>query len=200
MARIETYGEDNNITDADIVLGSDGDNFKKTKNYTIAGLKNYFLGFISDNIAQDVLDLIEQDILEQSQDNIVVYKRINIEPTSTELLLNDVRDKINSSVPAITITKDQVPIFEVVKGANVYFVTFNGIGKGTYGFSFNQVTTAQLKTLTRTITKTSQLTNDGDGNFPFLTEEDADLFAGDIDGGSASSVYLVEQNIDGGNA
>ena len=45
MARIETYPEDNNIQDNDIVLGSDGDDNSKTKNYKVGDLVSYLLNF-----------------------------------------------------------------------------------------------------------------------------------------------------------
>lgn len=41
MARIRNYVTDNNITDQDIVVGSDGDNSGVTKNFNVATLKQY---------------------------------------------------------------------------------------------------------------------------------------------------------------
>jgi hypothetical protein len=41
MARIKTYEIDNVISDNDIVIGSDGDSFDRTKNYTVGDLRGY---------------------------------------------------------------------------------------------------------------------------------------------------------------
>ena len=43
MARIKTYVEDNQITDKDIVIGSDVDNNFETKNYKVSDLRQYVL-------------------------------------------------------------------------------------------------------------------------------------------------------------
>ncbi len=44
MARIETYDLDSLITSNDVILGSDGNNNNKTKNYLVGHLKNYIIG------------------------------------------------------------------------------------------------------------------------------------------------------------
>jgi hypothetical protein len=41
MARIKTYQLDNVISDSDIVIGSDGDQFDRTKNYSVGDLRSY---------------------------------------------------------------------------------------------------------------------------------------------------------------
>lgn len=41
MARIETYVPDNQVTENDIVIGSDGDNFNKTKNFRVSALTQF---------------------------------------------------------------------------------------------------------------------------------------------------------------
>lgn len=43
MARIKTYSVDNQISDNDIVIGSDADNLSQTKNYNVANLRQYVL-------------------------------------------------------------------------------------------------------------------------------------------------------------
>lgn len=43
MARIKTYSIDNQISDNDIVIGSDADNLSQTKNYNVANLRQYVL-------------------------------------------------------------------------------------------------------------------------------------------------------------
>jgi len=44
MARIQTYDLDTIITSNDIVLGSDGDNNQRTKNYLVQSLKEFIIG------------------------------------------------------------------------------------------------------------------------------------------------------------
>jgi len=46
MPKHNTYEQDENISDNDIILGSDADDNLKTKNYKIGKLKDYFLSFV----------------------------------------------------------------------------------------------------------------------------------------------------------
>lgn len=50
MARIKTYTIDTLISDNDIVIGSDKDNFDQTKNYEISALRQYMLGGLNPEI------------------------------------------------------------------------------------------------------------------------------------------------------
>lgn len=43
MPRIEKYERDNQISDTDVLLGSDGDNNNITKKFTIGDLKVYII-------------------------------------------------------------------------------------------------------------------------------------------------------------
>ena len=43
MARIKTYDVDTNISDIDIVIGTDGDNYGTTKNFQVSDLRQYLL-------------------------------------------------------------------------------------------------------------------------------------------------------------
>lgn len=47
MTKIKNYIEDTNISEADILLGTDKDDISKTKNYKIGRLKDYILSFVS---------------------------------------------------------------------------------------------------------------------------------------------------------
>ena len=47
MARIKTYTTDDNVTEYDIVIGSDANNLDGTKNYTMGALRRYALAGIS---------------------------------------------------------------------------------------------------------------------------------------------------------
>ena len=46
MPKHNTYEQDENISDNDIVLGSDAEDNLKTKNFRIGKLKDYFLSFV----------------------------------------------------------------------------------------------------------------------------------------------------------
>ena len=43
MPRIQKYETDNQISDSDVLLGSDGDNNNVTKKFTVADLKAYII-------------------------------------------------------------------------------------------------------------------------------------------------------------
>lgn len=51
MVKIKTYKTDNIISNKDIVIGSDGDNFSKTKNYNVSDLRQYVLSGLDPNIS-----------------------------------------------------------------------------------------------------------------------------------------------------
>ena len=46
MTKIKNYIEDTNISEVDILLGTDKDDISKTKNYKIGRLKDYILSFV----------------------------------------------------------------------------------------------------------------------------------------------------------
>ena len=43
MPRIEKYQKDNQISDTDVLLGSDADNLNQTKTFTVGDLKAYII-------------------------------------------------------------------------------------------------------------------------------------------------------------
>jgi len=52
MARIETYVTDNQVTENDIVIGTDGDNLNKTKNFKVSALTQFVESQATNNIAK----------------------------------------------------------------------------------------------------------------------------------------------------
>lgn len=54
MARIETYVEDSLVTENDVILGSDGDNFNKTKNFKVSALTQFVEAVTTNNVAKIV--------------------------------------------------------------------------------------------------------------------------------------------------
>jgi hypothetical protein len=61
VARIETYVEDNQVTENDIILGTDGDNFNKTKNFRVAALANFLEDFNLDLKPKIVTTVVGQN-------------------------------------------------------------------------------------------------------------------------------------------
>ena len=60
MARIETYPQDNNISENDIILGSDGDDINKTKNYRVSDLTQFVENQTQNNIPQIITTNVTQ--------------------------------------------------------------------------------------------------------------------------------------------
>jgi len=54
MARIETYVTDNLVTENDIVIGTDGDNLNKTKNFKVSALTQFVESVATNNVAKIV--------------------------------------------------------------------------------------------------------------------------------------------------
>lgn len=119
MARIQTYIQDDNITDDDIVLGSDGDDNSKTKNYTVGGLKQYIGG----NPLTSEID----------QDNIVRNRRIFLPVDNALPVVNAVRNHINNLDPALVVNPKDIYFFHTITNNTYYVLAFNALGKGTYG-------------------------------------------------------------------
>jgi hypothetical protein len=66
MARIKTYIVDANITDNDIVIGSDADNSNETKNFNIGGLREYILSGLDPEVGGNlkITTIVDNDSLE----------------------------------------------------------------------------------------------------------------------------------------
>ena len=129
MARIETYIQDNNITDSDIVIGSDGDDINKTKNYTVGGLREYMQG-----------DFMVSEI---DQDNIIKSRNLKPIPTTTNLLAQ-VANNINVGTP-FTVSAKEIYFFKLKAGDFFYVLAFKDLGKGTYGLGNTQITSNNLQ-------------------------------------------------------
>jgi len=119
MAKISTYIDDNNITNKDIVLGSDGDENNKTKNYTIQGLKNFFTS----------------DFSASEQNNIIksyTLPAIKV-PDSTKTVLVEASGRINNLSPSLEIKSDEIYFFKLRRGNRFYVLSLKDLGKGFYG-------------------------------------------------------------------
>lgn len=134
MARIQTYVQDNNITDKDIVLGSDGDNFKKTKNYTVKDLGNY----IADNFS---------GTNPSNQNNIpkslfLGYYSSGTAPERTAF-------EINNLTEDLVVSPQEFYFFSIIISNVFYVYAFDGIGKGTYGSNGTQISSSDLQLISK---------------------------------------------------
>lgn len=81
MARIRNYVTDNNITDQDIVVGSDGDNSGVTKNFNVATLKQY----------------VSNGLVEEAPIDGVMYSRKDAEWVASSLSSDEIIEVDNYS-------------------------------------------------------------------------------------------------------
>jgi hypothetical protein len=133
MTKIKTYIQDDNITNKDIVLGSDGDQNNKTKNYTVQGLKTF----------------ITKDFEASEQDNIIKsYTLPAIDTPNTNLtVLEEAASLISNISPSITINADEILFFKLKRGDKFYVLSLKGLGKGIYGINETQVTKDNLQVI-----------------------------------------------------
>lgn len=128
MARIEKYIQDNNITDKDIVLGSDGDNNNKTKNYTVDGLKKY----------------ITKDFDASEQNNVIKSYSLDTSELSEQFVESQTSNElaaylINRIEPALEVKSDEIYFFKMAKGNKFYTLSLSNLGKGIYGLEGTQI-------------------------------------------------------------
>lgn len=81
MARIETYVPDNQVTENDIVIGSDGDNFNRTKNFKVSALTQFVGNQATNNIPKIInVKVPNGSSIEQELDNISITVTQNDSP------------------------------------------------------------------------------------------------------------------------
>ena len=110
MAKIKTYEIDNIISDKDIVIGSDGDNLYKTKNYNVSDLRQYVLSGLNPDIGGNL-------------------KITTITETSNVYLTPE--SWINNQDPAIEVLQYEI-IFLILNGRTYIFRKNNakyGVGE-----------------------------------------------------------------------
>ena len=129
MSKIKDYVRDNNITNADIVIGSDGDQNNVTKNFTVGGLKGFML----------------EDFQASNQDNLTKSFYF-ISDSLNNKASDELVSFINSS-PSFEVESTDIPLFKLIMGETLFLFTFSEIGKGNYGNGETQVTTGNLQLL-----------------------------------------------------
>ena len=105
MARIKTYAVDTLISDNDIVIGSDKDNFDQTKNYQVSALRDYVLSGLDPETGGTL-------------------KITTISETSEDYLTPE--DWINNQDPAIGVLKYEI-IFLILNGRTYIFRKNNAV-------------------------------------------------------------------------
>ena len=109
MARIKTYTVDTTVSDKDIVIGTDGDNNGKTKNFQVSDLRQYLLSGLDPETggnlkittisATDEVNLTPEDYFNNSEEPIVV-----LHYEIVFLILNGETQVISSDFTEIDIT------------------------------------------------------------------------------------------------
>jgi len=122
MARIETYVNDTNITPKDKVIGTDGDDSNKTKNYTIEDLTTYLSSAFST----------------MAQDNKVKVINFGSASSIDDATEPDIASIINNIATPVSIDRDEIPLFvgyvSVGRGRSEFRkYVIQGSGFGSYG-------------------------------------------------------------------
>ena len=142
MARINTYKNDENISESDKLLGTDKDSgLKPTRNYTVKDLRDFIL---------DGVDVTSQNNIPTS----ITLPQI-LEPSNTTNVLIDASNLINEQEQFI-ISSVEVPFFTLRRGNRIYVLTFQGLGKGTYGQGTEPISLSNLQVISE---KTLNLEN-----------------------------------------
>jgi hypothetical protein len=113
MARIKTYSLDTLVTDKDIIIGSDADNFNETKNFKAEDLRNYVLSGLDPETGGNlkITTIVDNDS----------------EETTPE-------DYFNNSVTPITVLHYEI-VFLILNGRTFIFRKNNDV----YGVDETQV-------------------------------------------------------------
>lgn len=113
MAKIKTYVIDTNITDKDIVIGSDVDNNNETKNFSVADLREYMLSGIEPEVGGNlkITTIVDNDSLQLTPEGY-----------------------FNNSVTPITVLHYEI-VFLILNGKTYIFRKNNDV----YGIGETQV-------------------------------------------------------------
>lgn len=97
MARIETYVEDNQVTANDIVIGTDGDDFNKTKNFRVSALASFVETLVQNNIPNIVTTFVGQS---DSIADILPSINLSVSVMQTPTILIFIKDQLTTATPA----------------------------------------------------------------------------------------------------
>lgn len=133
MTKISTYQNDQNISENDIVIGSDAENNKKTKNFSVGGLKSY----------------ITKDFEASEQDNkIKSLTLLSVDtPLASATVLSDAANRINNLSPDLTINSDEIYYFKFRWSDRFYVLTLKDLGKGVYGANQNSISENNIQVI-----------------------------------------------------
>jgi hypothetical protein len=118
MARIKTYPLDTLVTDKDIIIGTDADNFNETKNFKVETLRDYMLSGLEPEVGGNL-----------KITTITATDEINLTP----------EDYFNNQDPAIEVLNYEI-IFLILNG-RTYIFRING---NTFGIGETQTSSSDF--------------------------------------------------------
>jgi len=145
MARINTYNQDQELSENDKLLGSDTGELKPTKNYSLGQLRNFFL----------------DGVQEEGQNNkpvLITLPQITA-PNQLNTVLQDVADLVNSLLE-LNVSSTEIPFFSLRRGSRLYILTFQGIGKGIYGVNGTQLLPSNFQVISEKFLDLNNITQE----------------------------------------
>jgi hypothetical protein len=138
MTKIKLYPVDTNITDDDIVIGSDADNSDITKNYQMSAIRSYIASGLSPEIGGTlkITELVDVDINETPEDfinslspavTIANYEVVIVVLTSSKYILK-LQDVVVGNGETPTTASDFILITDSFTGTVDYVAKFTPDG------------------------------------------------------------------------
>jgi len=138
MTKIKLYPVDTNITDNDIVIGSDADNSDITKNYQMSAIRSYIAAGLSPDVGGTlkITELVDVDLNETPEDfinslspvvTIANYEVVIVVLTSSKYILK-LQDVVVGNGETPTTASDFILITDSFSGTFEYVAKFTPDG------------------------------------------------------------------------
>lgn len=173
MARIKTYVIDTNITDQDIVIGSDVDNNSETKNFSVVDLREYILSGLEPEVGGNlkITTIVDNDSLQLTPEGY-----------------------FNNSVTPITVLHYEI-VFLILNGKTFIFRKNNDI----YGLGETQVVNSDFTEIDITSVISANLQNLNSvlttGNESILDAKIGELFLWDTNNAGYGGVTGYDDKV-----
>jgi len=156
MAKISTYPVDSQVSDSDIILGSDGDNSYATKNYTVATLASY----IVPDAKQKIVARTPGISLTAPTRRTITFNTVTRDPTTGSLNYNSGSGALAIN-PALGEIENTSGGDLIIRIATTTFLNISGGGGGSRTVSYF----LEKYDGSWTDLKEVQRTKDNDGDF-----------------------------------